>query len=255
MTSFCLKLIALFAMTLDHAAKIIGQSGLLAVFPDMSLLASSRILGFMEDVGRLAFPLFAFVLTEGAEKTRSMTKYIGRLILFAVISEPFYYLAFSIGPPTAGGFLHGLSQLQWTNVFVTLALGLTAISCYQLLKRWKKGLVFVPVCLLFFYIAEWVGCDYGMSGVFLIVFLYLAKTKRQKSAVLVLWSLGLYVLGQVLHGAAVTFFDWVNCAFAAGSCVFLWWYNGHRGRPLKWSFYLYYPAHLVLLTLLAWTIR
>lgn len=242
-------------MTLDHAAKIIGQNGLMTLFPDMSLHTSFLILELMEGIGRIAFPLFAFMIAEGAAKTRSMPKYIGRLVLFAVISEPFFYYAFSVMPPTLSDFLHDLSRLRLANVFFTLALGLTAIFIYQLLERKQSKkllLLYIPVCLIFLFIAEYVHCDYGMSGIFLIVFLFLAKTQPQKAIVIAVWSFGLYVFGQAFglgfSRTNVSIFDIADCIFAALSYVFIRLYNGERGRPLKWCFYIYYPAHLLLLS-------
>ena len=85
MTSYRLKIIAVVAMTIDHAAKIIGQSGMMAIFPNMPLSTAYLIVNLMEAIGRMAFPLFAFMIAEGTFKTRSMPKYIGRLALFALI--------------------------------------------------------------------------------------------------------------------------------------------------------------------------
>ena len=61
-TSFTLKVIALVAMTLDHIGKIVGQRGLISLCPALSLLISSKILDFLEFYGRLAFPIFAFLI-------------------------------------------------------------------------------------------------------------------------------------------------------------------------------------------------
>ena len=84
MTSFALKIIAIVSMTLDHFAKIIGQGGLLQLYSDPvsamnsldALRMTSFILHLMEVLGRMAFPLFAFMLAEGCAKTRSMPRYL-----------------------------------------------------------------------------------------------------------------------------------------------------------------------------------
>ncbi len=71
MTSFVMKIIAIVAMTCDHFAMIIGQPGLMEMFPSMSLQVSYDIVRIMSAIGRLAFPLFAFMLVEGCNKTRT----------------------------------------------------------------------------------------------------------------------------------------------------------------------------------------
>ncbi len=258
MTSLQLKIIAIIAMTIDHAAKIIGQSGLMALFPDMSLHTSYFIINLMEAIGRIAFPLFAFMISEGASKTHSILKYIVRLALFAIISEPFFYCAFNIQTATFRGFIDSLSRLHLTNVFFTLSLGVIAIYIYQQLEKKKSKkliLLFVPLFLTLIFIVGYIKCDYGVAGILLIVLLFITKTKLQKTVVICAWSLGLYIFGQAFNGfgfnwAQITVFSMVNCICSAFPCILIWFYGGKRGRPLKWIFYIYYPAHLFFLTLL-----
>lgn len=244
-------------MTIDHAAKIIGQSGLMALFPNMSLHTAYFIINLMEAIGRAAFPLFAFMISEGASKTHSMPKYIARLALFAIISEPFFYYAFNIQTATFRGFIDSLTRFHLTNVFFTLTLGVIAIYIYQKLgekKSKKLILLFVPLFLTLIFIVGYIKCDYGIAGIILIVLLFITKTKLQKTVVICAWSLGLYIFGQAFNGfgfdwTQVTVFSMVNCICAALSCLLVRFYNGKRGRPLKWIFYIYYPAHLFFLTL------
>lgn len=246
MTIFSLKLIAMIAMTIDHAAKIIGQWGLLEL--GMSMHASYRLIHVMTTIGRIAFPLYAFMIAEGASKTRSLPKYIARLLLLAVISEPVFYFAFSRLEQTWSGFLASLSRGNLNNVFFTLALGAMAIFVYQKLEgktvkqRW---MVFLPASLLLLFASAYVGSDYGAMGVLLVIALYLAKTKKQKMAVLLVWSAALYLFGQGFNGMWSD--SLLNCLLAALSGVLVWFYNGQRGRPVKWSFYFYYPIHLLVL--------
>lgn len=259
MTSCRMKILAVIAMTIDHAAKIIGQSGLMVIFPNMSLHTSYRIIELMEEIGRIAFPLFAFMIVEGTLKTRSMPRYIGRLALFSVISEPFYYYAYNMKNASVGGFFDSLSRLNFNNVFFTLMLGAIAIYIYQLLerKRSKKWLLlWIPISLIIVFIGGYVHCDYGMAGIILIIALFFAKTKTQKIIVILVWSLGLYILGQAFNGfgfnlAQVNVSSAMNCICAALAGVLILFYNGERGRTMKWSFYIYYPAHLFLLASLA----
>ena len=265
MSAFWVKMIAIVAMLLDHTAKIIGQNGFLTLFcgsaeeATMEMMRfSSNILDVMETVGRIAFPLFAYQIAVGAEKTRSMPRYLGRLFLFALISEPLYYMAFSRRELSVRDFWDSLCALNFTNVFFTLFLGALAIYAYQFLqKRFPKRawIPSLPVFLLILFVSGYVDCDYGMAGVLLIVCLYLAKTKKSKMLVIVLWSLWLYLLDQAFNGHG---FVWnqvsglhVGYALgAAAACVPVLLYNGQRGKSWKWFFYIFYPAHLAVLLLI-----
>ncbi len=234
-------------MTIDHLASILGQAGL---FPNMPKSISYDLIHLMNAVGRASFPLFAFMIAEGAQKTRSMPKYIGRLALFAFIAEPFFYFSHWRNRPTFSGLLHNMLSLNWGNVFFTLALGAAAIYAYQVLahKQIKhRYLLFAPIGLLLTLLGGYLGCDYGMAGVLLILFLFLAKSKQQKCIVILVWVAGLYGLGQAYNPLSSILRD---CACASLSCVFIWFYNGQRGKKLKWSFYIYYPLHLFLLTII-----
>lgn len=249
MTTFALKLIASIAMTIDHAYQIIGQWGLMQL--GMSQHVSYCVVTIMDIIGRIAFPLYAFLIAEGASRTRSMPKYIGRLLLFAVISEPFFYFALHRVNLTWDGFLDNLSRWNLHNVLFTLALGDVAIFLYQKLERKpakQRWMWFVPVSLFLIFVAGYVGSDYGMMGVLLIIALYLAKGKEQKAVVILVWSVGLYLLGQGFTGMwGHSLLRW---GFAALAAVLVWFYNGKRGKPMKWFFYIYYPAHLLALMLL-----
>lgn len=267
MSAFWVKMIAIVAMLLDHTARIIGQDGFLTLFfgcsirdaPTEMLQFTHNKLGWMETVGRIAFPLFAFQIAVGAEKTRSMPRYLGRLLLFALISEPLYYMAFSIQEPSVQGFWNSLRDLNFTNVFFTLFLGALAIYAYQLLqKRFPRRtwIPFLPVFFLVLIAAGFVNCDYGMAGVLLIVCLYLAKTKQSKMLVIALWSLWLYLLDPAFNGRSFIW-KWGNMGYALGAaaaCVPVLLYNGQRGKSWKWFFYIFYPAHLAVLLLIRFLI-
>lgn len=255
MTSFALKIIAIIAMTIDHARNIIGQKGLMTMFPFLTQHTSYILSGLMYGIGRMAFPLFAFMIAEGAAKTRSMPKYIGRLALFALISEPFFYFSHWQENQTLEGFIQSVSRLNLNNVFFTLALGAIVIYVLQLLERKQvkhARLLFIPILLAAALIGGYIGCDYGMAGILLIGFLFLAQTKFQKCMVTLIWIVCLYGLGQASNPIDTILRD---CLLASLSCVFIWFYNGKRGRPMKWSFYIYYPAHLLVLSLLGLAVR
>lgn len=204
----------------------------------------------MNSIGRMAFPLFAFMIAEGARKTHRLPKYIGRLALFAVLSEPFFYFSHWRNSPTISGFFQNIIELNFGNVYFTLALGAIAIYFYQSLERKqlkRARLWFIPICLIITLIGGYIGCDYGMAGILLIVFLFLAYTQFQKCIAILLWTVCVYGFGQAYNPISFILLD---CIFAALSSVFVLFYNGKRGKQMKWSFYIYYPAHLLVLTVI-----
>lgn len=255
LTSTQLKLIALICMTLDHTAKVIGQYGLMILVPKASLAATANVCAVLEAVGRLAFPLFAFLLSQSAAKTRSMPKFILRLTLFAVLSEPvFWYANYGYNQAFAVFWKH-VSGLNLNNVFWTFVLAAGVIYTHQRLQRrnFRCWQLWFTLCFLAGVLtAEWIGCDYGGMGVMLVVGLYLCKTAPQKMAVVIAWSLLLYAFGQAFNGRGfnwwqVSVHSWLNCLMSMLSCVLIWWYNEQRGRGLKWLFYFYYPGHFMVL--------
>lgn len=261
MTSFAIKIIAIIAMTLDHLSKIIGQAGLIKMIPGASindpdwLPITFSIVVPMEIIGRIAFPLFAFFIVEGTRKTRSLPRYICRLFIFALISEPFYYFGFK-RDASWQGFLKSLSKLHFTNVIFTLALGALAINIFGIVeKRFpkKKWFINIPVLLVIMFIAERIDCDYFYFGILLIAGLYFAKEKKYQTIAIVAWSFLIYIFYQANFGTywyGVSLISVANMISASLSSVFIRLYNGERGPKFKWGFYIYYPAHIFAITLI-----
>lgn len=246
LTSFQLKIIAIIAMTLDHAAKVLPH------------IIPSILTYIMPMFGRLTFPIFAFLIAEGCRKTRNMPKYIGRLALFAIISEVFYGLAMTRGVIilSANHILSYMLTFNYKNVFVTLALGAVSIYIFQILKLHKvKWLVWftVPALIVFMFLASFSKSNYEALGVLLIFACYFFNEKRSQLIVIIIWSIMFY-LGWASWGG--NGFIWsrsliiensIFCVFSCLSVIFLHFYDGKRGISFKWAFYIYYPAHLLLL--------
>ena len=216
-----LKLIACVTMLLDHigASCIEARYGTAANCP-AGLLKFDLILRL---IGRLAFPIFCFLLVEGFLHTHDVKQYIRRLLLFGAVSEIPFDMAFFRVP------FHWGDQ----NVYWTLALGVTAMAAMQHFQNaeghltWKGGLAAVGCALL----AELAATDYGAIGVALIAALYLTRNSRTQQSIL---------------GAGMMLFELT----APLAFVLTWFYNGQRGRCpqwAKWAFYLFYPVHLVVL--------
>lgn len=218
-----LKLIACITMLIDHTA---------AVFLPWDQAMPWRI------VGRLAFPIYCFLLAEGAAHTRSPLKYALRLGSGVLLAEiPFDLL-----------FYGGLTW-KHSSVMVTLLLGLLAILAVQKLPSvWLK----VPAVILCVLLAEELGTDYGGLGVLLVLGMYLCRESKYG-----VWPCGILLTGICwafdsaeinIFGAAVSI-----QLFAVLAMIPICMYSGKKltgNRWLQWGFYLFYPVHIALLLLI-----
>lgn len=219
-----LKLIACITMLIDHtgAAFVWQLLCLSSVRSNKDLCREiTSIYTIMRQIGRLAFPIFCFLIVEGYFHTRSVQKYMKRLFLFALISEiPF---DFALKP-------------RWfypdkQNVYFTLLIGLFVI--WQMDQARGKQVLQLVIALCGMTAARGLMTDYSYKGVFLIVILYLMHDDR---------------LLQCLAGAAGI--AWEKTAPPAFILCYL--YNGKRGLRLKYFFYFFYPVHLTILGILRW---
>ena len=222
-----LKWLAIILMLIDH----VGAS-LLEVFvlngygnsPLAGLVQNQafwwRVDTVLRHVGRSAFPLFCFLLVEGAVHTRDIRRYCLRLSLFAVLSELPFDLALR-------------NQIPWwshQNVYLTLALGLLVIWVFlrSAGREWRGVLALGAAALA----AELLHTDYGATGVLTIGILYLLRDNlplATAASVLVL------TVGSRME------------LYAIPAYLLMFLYNGERGRQPKYFFYLFYPVHLLLL--------
>lgn len=193
-------------MFLDHYHYIIGGSKILNV------------------VGRIAFPIFAFTLSEGYVHTRSLKKYLFRLFIFAV----------SIQMPS---ILFGYDYSM--NIFFTLFLGLLSIYIFNL----KKINIILKIILIGFvlFFSQKFKLDYGMYGILLIINFNIFRDYRFK---ILMNFLVLNVFNMIFPKV----FDLVDTQFfSLISLVFIFMYNGKKGRSMKYFFYLFYPIHFFIL--------
>ena len=238
MTSFALKIIAMASMLVDHFAY--SFHGLL-VWDSFEVMRS---------VGRLAFPIFAYMAGEGFRHTRDVRKYLVRLGAFALISEvPFDLLFRNSGRMVAlgsDGLVLVFFELSSQNVFFTIFLGIAAAYLYKLGRDRPLFLIAIPIPIL---LGGLMNTDFGSIGV-AMVFACAAITGR------------IVRLGTVLLGGVVLFWPFMVLAdpsfgimlmtFHCIAVGLLLMYNGKRGRKARWTFYLFYPAHLLALFGLLW---
>ncbi len=237
-SGFTLKMIAVVSMLIDHSAATILERQYLSV--DAYWEGCYEVYHAMRVIGRFAFPLYCYLLVEGFIHTRSVAKYMGRLLVFAFISEIPFDLAFQ----------HSIFDMSYNNVFFTLLLGLLAIAAIDWLNRnmmWrgKSGFMggcvlllrclasMAVICICMITAEDLLFTDYGASGVAAIVLLYLLRRYPVIS----------YVLAVLLLAAM----DGTIEMAALLMVIPLAFYNGTRGRQMKYFFYAFYPAHLLVL--------
>lgn len=209
-----LKLIACVSMLIDHMGY--------AFFPQAL---------WMRFVGRLAFPIYCFLLTEGAHYTKNAGKYALRLGIGAVLSElPFDLLFF------------GRITLTYQNVMITLLLGFAMLQCMKRAQwlPWKLLLV-----LPFYWLADRLHTDYAGRGILVIALFSLTRCYS--------WRLFAQTLGLILLFAcpdATGALPWTTFAVLAMVPIAL--YTGRKAtvsKGVQTGFYLFYPVHLTVLFL------
>ena len=249
MSALTLRILACLFMLLDHIGYCLGGSH--------PLYLPFRC------IGRLAFPIFVFLIVNGFRHTSNRPRYALRLALFAVISQ----VPFALFCDQKTYFSNG-------NVFVTLLICLLVLWATDALRRqkWLKWFSFLPSLAVFaLYYFGLLHSDYGSKAILMTMTFYLFEGKHILTAAGVLASvyngrlisLGFAAL-HLLQGRDVSLtplsrWEWAQlCSLAALVPIFL--YNGEKGRSPKspaaakggqLGFYLFYPVHLLLL----WALR
>jgi hypothetical protein len=285
MTAFILKIIAVITMSIDH----IG-----AVFPYDTPY-------YFRSIGRIAMPIYVYLIAEGCTYSKNINKYMIRLGIFALISEIPFDLAFGNAYITEQGF--SMSNFtENTNVFYTMFLGVACINVYEKLKVKQINLLtlfplaIIPAYVLFSdelsiftiriillvavaiivielllktnkstgsnsgYVAflytlpiailgHLLDTDYGVFAVLWIFAIFLQKHKEGKLIVLAGGIFFEYGLPLVMYANYVNFNSILSFILAMTSVVLIYLYKGVQGKKLKWAFYVFYPAHLIILYL------
>lgn len=228
MSSFVLKLIAVFSMTVDHIGYLF--------FPEHL---------FFRVIGRIAFPIYAFLIAEGYRKTSDRGRYAARLLIFAVLSEIPFDLVFSDAATLTGRLLDFSRQ----NVFFTLAAGFLAVWSHDRLTADGQPAAAYAAGMLCALASFFLMSDYSVYGAALIFLMYIYREKPAAMAASMGAVNALMVLESVLTGGAGQLRGYIQLA-AVAAVPLLLLYNGRRGPRLKFLFYAYYPAHLLLFALI-----
>ena len=220
LTSVQLKWLAMTTMFIDHlAAALVQPVSLQTGLGSLSLGQSDQLVFLMRLIGRLAFPIFCFLLVEGFRYTRNRWAYARRLGLFALVSEIPFDLALHQQIFYWGG----------QNVYFTLFLAFLAMGLMTYFKdrSYLAGGSVVLLALL----AELLATDYGAYGVVFVVLLHYYDQNRLRQLAMV----ALMGLAQLTASLAV---------------IPLACYNGRKGRGNSKVFYLFYPVHLLVLAII-----
>ena len=222
-----LKGIAILAMTVDHAAWLF-------------LPLESAAAQLCHIIGRLTFPIMAYMIVEGYHHTRNVENYLRRLAVSAVIAHFAY--AFCFQHPYIFDFQNRI--VDTTSVLWGFTFGLMALIIYRS-EKLKTG---VKVLLILLSILCSVPSDWSWVCV---VFLLLMDMNYGNFKKMFFWTL-LFGWSYALVYCLIA--SWQNAYQFAVILAYplLWLYNGQRGswKGMKWFFYLYYPLHLVLLGLI-----
>ena len=242
-----LKLIAVITMLIDHIAAVIIEPLCVSLIPadlidDVEALTPwmmehkevailNVVMLIMRLIGRMAFPIFVFLLIEGFTHTHSVWKYAGNLLLFALISEVPFNLSHT------GTILN----FEFQSVYVTLLLGLVCVfilSKVEPINAWYRYPLLFVVTASFAVATLLLKTDYAASGVLTIVAMYLLRRKK-----MIAFAVGCAVLTFLASPIEVVAFFML---FVIAK------YNGERGMKVnKYLYYGFYPAHLLILYLIA----
>ncbi len=239
LSSFALHLIAMALMLCDHLWGTIVPGA-----------------QFLTIIGRLAFPIFAFMIVEGYFHTRSFKKYMLRLLIFAVLSE----IPFNLMHETS--FFAPFNQ----NVLWTFLLSLSCIKLIDLMRKKLKPWFWLPLTallvLVFMLVAIIGAVDYMHYGFLMVLVFYAFHGNR--------WY---HYLGQAVGIGYINLFMIKGLVFPTeifghvfeipqqGAAVFalllIWCYRGKQGyhnKFTKYAFYAFYPVHMLILGLISYLI-
>ncbi len=227
MSAFVLKVIALISMACDHSSYVL--------FGHFS---------FLNYIGRMAFPIFAFQISEGYIHTKNLKNYLLRLFTFALISQAPFML-----------FTSMYSSQFSLNIFFTLFLGLFAITVFDMLYKLdykNKGIHYLYILIGFIFVvftaivSNALHCDYGYYGIAIIFIFYLLKKHKILMNLAFIICTVLYYLRNLLYSSNFEIYLWI-IVFTCLPLVFINLYNNKKGKDTKYFLYLFYPIHLLIL--------
>lgn len=206
-----LQIIAIITMTIDHVGYYL--------VPDCWPL---RV------IGRIAFPIFAFMLVEGFKHTHSRPKYFARLLATALVAQVLFYV-----------FAMFCNYYYMHNVLFTFAFAFIALLCAE---QGKFFLVAIPLLAL---AAGAFECEYGVYGVLLVLGYYYADRIFRNNRYLRVMAQATVLIATMSSQALDV--KWPIQLYAIFAIIPIALYSGKKGRRLPRLFgYIYYPAHIAV---------
>ena len=234
-SSFMLHILAMLFMLCDHIWATIYSSEILTC------------------IGRLTFPIFAFMCVEGYFYTKNFKKYILRIFLFACISEIPFNLMY------AGNIIYPFHQ----NVLWKFLIGLLFIKLMEKIIEKDFNLfifwiLILGIFLLTYILGNLLMIDYYGYGIWMMFIFFFFRERTLRNFLLQLFWLGLInfrYLGSYCYGVDLFGFEFqiAQQGLAILSLIPIWLYKGKQGYHNKWiqySFYIFYPIHMLILALL-----
>ena len=216
-----------------------GMAAVLMLTDHVGAILLPQVL-ILRCIGRLAFPVFAFFVAEGYTHTRDFRKYLLRMAAWAVVSEALFNLE--------NGLIFDLTR---QNVLWTFCLALLTLRGLDRLRRVPGAIGYAGAALALaagFAAGELLRVDYGGWGVLSVVLFYLCRQGQYARPGLLA---GMLVLNGLCIGSMKTAVFGIQVPiqiFAVAALPLLWLYNGRPGaKGWRWAFYVFYPAHLLVL--------
>ncbi|MFL8968625.1 hypothetical protein HIF96_04430 [Helcococcus kunzii] len=289
MTVFVLKIIAMITMFIDHLASYL--------FLKNSTLISVDTFYLMRSIGRMSLPIFAYFIVVGYSKTSNLKNYIGRIHLFAILSQIPFILATDVRNYYENTLFKQKAFLYNINALVFIIVIIASYYIFTCNKKWDKSLILVTLAYLitpmflsqngivllsaghlnifyefgislilislmeqipflkshsipllilnlifiisnYYYIGSL--ADYEYFSILLILLLRILKNdKYAQILTIIIW-------GAIMYHASI-----LNVLFVILAAVLIYYYNGERGKSVKYLFYTFYPLHLLLFGLMA----
>lgn len=233
-TSFSLHIMAMVFMLCDHLWGTIIRGN-----------------DWLTCIGRLTFPIYAFLLVEGYFHTKNLKKYVTRMFLFAVISEIPFNLAM------AGSIIYPFHQ----NVLWSFLIAIGLIHWNEKGKEkqiWKRILIGITSICIGYIVGILTFVDYYNAGIMMVLTFYFFRGKKwwnYLGQLICLWYINFEMLGGLQYEIALfgqTYF-FTRQGLALLALIPIWLYRGKQGyhsKALQYGYYAFYPLHLLILGLL-----
>ncbi len=240
-TSFVLHIFAMATMLLDH----IYHSGLVNIT-------------WFTCVGRLAFPIFAFMIAEGFHYTKSRKKYALRMLIFAIITEIPFNLVVS----------GNLFYISHQNVMWTFLISILLLCLFEKIKQEKSAIMrffaYLMITVLFSVVAILGMVDYNAIGILTVALFHFTRTEKEDKTskkvicygvqLVVMCMLNVMITTSPEYALPLSGNLYLSMqSFAVLALPLIWLYNGKQGyynKYIKWGYYLFYPVHCLVLGIL-----